>query len=747
MPLGSAALPPEKIDAISSWIKGLQPAEVTGAAPGGTWWAFQPVRRPAAPAVKNSAGMRNEVDPFIRTKLEEKGLAPAPEASRQVLLRRAFFDLIGLPPAPAEAEAFLNDTSPGAYEKLLDRLLADPRFGERWGRHWLDLARYADTRGYEGDTELSHAWRYRDYVIDSFNKDKPYDRFLKEQIAGDELTGGAAEDDDDDTPRRGRAAPPESQIALGFLRMGPKTPNVSSIEVRQMLLDEVTSTVGSVFMGLTLKCAQCHDHKYDPVPQRDYYRLQAFFAPIEFLDQRVEFTDAGLKARMEARRAANAARLKTADAEFKAYQDSLMAKLVKAMESQGAGRKPDLRELTRRLVRDDAGNITASQDTTFTGEEKQKYLDLLELVDPTNPGNRQAGLYRRQVARYEPMAHTARNFSGNPNAPNRPVTHVLINGEFDRLGEAVEPGFLSVIAGNSDPATLPMQGFGNVSRWRSVLADWMVSPSHPLTSRVMVNRIWQHLFGVGIVSTPSDFGKNGARPSHPELLDWLASEFVERKWSVKAMIRLIMTSATYRQSSTHWSDGAAKADPNNTLLSRMNRRRIEGDILRDSILAVSGRLNPERGGPGVFPEMPPELADLKIKNRLVWEPPNGAESLKRSVYIMLRRQLEVPFLNVMDAPALNETCERRFVSTTSLQALSLMNGQLVTGESEHFARRVSERAGNDSAAQVRLAFELALARPPDADELKRSLEYLGGGGDLTSLCRILFNTNEFVYVR
>jgi mono/diheme cytochrome c family protein len=745
MPAGGAPLPEDKIQIIANWIKTLQPAEISAAPSSTGWWAFKPAQIPSLPKVENAAWVRNGIDNFVLRKLEGNGLAPAPEAPRQMLLRRVFFDLIGLPPTPAEADAFLQDKSADAYEKLIDRLLADPRYGERWGRHWLDLARYADSQGFEGDPELSHAWRFRDYVIDSFNKDKPYDRFVKEQIAGDELGVQVAEDDDDDAPRRRRAGSPEGQIGLGFLRLGPRTPNVSSIESRQMILDEMTATVSSVFLGLTVKCAQCHDHKYDPIPQKDYYRLQAFFAPIELLDARVEFADPAMRARMEARRADFAAQLKSADDNFKEYQGKMMAKLADVLRAQPDSKaQATLPELTKRLIREDAGNLTASQDKTFTEEEKEHYLDLLNLVDTRNVG---IGLRRRQVARYEPVAHSARNASASPLAPNRPVTHLLIGGQFDKLGEAVEPGFLSAVTGNSDPATLPTVGFGNVSKWRSVLADWIANPANPLTSRVMVNRIWQEHFGAGIVSTSSDFGKNGARPTHPELLDWLAVQFVEKAWSMKAMHRLIMTSSTYRQNSEHSTEAAVKLDPSNMLLWRMNRQRLEGESLRDSILAVSGRLNPERGGPGIFPKLPDELANLRIKNRVVWEPENGAEALKRSVYIMQRRQLQVPFLNVMDAPALNESCPVRAVSTTAVQALSMMNGELVTEEAKHFADRVSETAGPDEGDRIRLAFRLALARPPEPGELQKARDFLHSGGDLTGLCRILVNTNEFAYVR
>ncbi len=378
----------------------------------------------------------------------------------------------------------------------------------------------------------------------------------------------------------------------------------------------MTANVGSVFLGLTVQCAQCHNHKYDPISQADYYRLQAFFAPIELVDEHVDFADPALKAKMAAKEAENTAKLKAAQAEFKAYQDTLLAQLadsiakgavraavaagtVEAPVVQGQERgviKADLTELTRRLVRNDNGLTPNMEDSTFTLAQKQKYLAMLALVDPQG----QSGMLLRQVARYQPVAFSVKNLSGAPTAPNRPITHILLHGEYDNLGPPVQPGFLSAITGNSDPAVLPLQGLGNVSHYRLVLADWIASKDNPLTARVMVNRLWQGHFGLGIVATSSDFGKNGARPTHPELLDWLASQFVEKNWSVKAMQRLIMTSSTYRQPSEYSTPTDMKVDPSNSLLWRMNRTRLEGEVVRDSILAVSGRLDQERGGRGSF---------------------------------------------------------------------------------------------------------------------------------------------------
>ena len=535
---------------------------------------------------------------------------------------------------------------------------------------------------------------------------------------------------------------------------------------RQVLLDEMTATVGSVFLGLTVKCAQCHNHKYDPISQKDYYRLQAFFAPIELVNAHVDFTDPAMKAEMAEKEATAKAKLKKAQDEFDAYQDSLLAKLARSRrqrvpqgsrrrrdERSAGGRrrkirtpviKADLTELTRRLVRNDNGVTANFEDTTFTVQEKQKYLALLALVDTHG---QEPGLLVRQAARYQPVAQSVRNFSASPMAPNRPITHVLLNGEYDKLGPPVEPGFLSAITGNSDPAPLPTEGVGNVSRYRSVLADWIASPDNPLTARVMVNRIWQWHFGVGIVATSSDFGRNGARPTNLDLLNWLSFQFSDKNWSIKDMQRLIMLSSTYRQSSEYSNPADLKADPTNTMLWRMNRTRAEGEVLRDSILEVSGRLDSESGGPAIFPPVPDEVANLKIKGRLVWEPDNGPEGRRRSVYIMQRRQLEVPFLSVTDAGVLNDSCPRRFVSITPLQSLTLMDGQLVNEEAKYFAQRVAEQAGSDPANQIRLAFQLALVRSPEPSELAKAEEYFKSGGDLIGLCRIIYNTNEFVYVR
>lgn len=743
MPLGGEPLAEAEVKLIADWIRGLKP-EAEAEAGKEQWWAFQKLQKAQPPAVKQKSWARNEIDLFILGKLEEKGLSPAPEASRRVLLRRAFFDLVGMPPTPEEAKAFLDDQSPDAYEKLVDRLLADPRYGERWGRHWLDLARYADTRGFEADNENPHIWRYRDWVVRALNEDKPYNQFIREQLAADEME------------------PKGELVATGYLRLFPWYQTTRFDEFRQEMLNEITSNVSSVFLGLTMKCAQCHDHKYDPIPQKDFYRLQAFFVPMEISDEKVPFADEEVRRRMEQGYRDAAEQLKATEQEFKAYQQELLSRLGQAGRPSSAAKpqaedeaddeesdaQAEIRLLERRLLSVIANVLVPSADPAFTREEKLKYLDYFNHVGGKR-GGRDMGLLRRRVMRYEPKAHVVRNPQPSSTRPSLPVAHVRIRGAYDQLGEVVEPAFPSATAGRSEPAELPTDRFGNVIKWRIALANWIASPENPLTPRVIVNRLWQHHFGEGIVSTPSDFGRNGARPTHPELLDWLARQLIERKWSLKAMHRLMMTSSVYRQTSLHSSKRAEEIDPNNRLLSRMNRRRLEGEIIRDSILATSGRLNPERGGPGVFPRLPDEMKDrMTIKNQPVWEPSEGPETRKRSIYIFQRRQLEVPLLSVLDAPVFQASCEQRAVSTTAVQALMLLNGQLVTEEAEHFARRVEKEAGADSGAQIRRAFELALARLPSEEELRRALEFLNTQkqGGLVGLCRVLFNTNEFVYV-
>ena len=671
-------------------------------------WPFRPLAVVSPPAVKHTDRIRNGIDAFILARLEETGLSPAPEAAPQTLLRRIYYDLIGLPPTPAEVDSFLNDRNANAYENVVERLLADPRYGERWARLWLDLARYADTAGYEGDPDLPHAWRYRDYVIDAFNHDKPYDLFIKEQIAGDEFKEimGAGDLPDAD---------PEPVVALTFLRLAPFT-EPRGDKTRHEMLNEMTATVGSVFLGLTVGCAQCHDHKYDGIPTKDFYRLKAFFSTVQI--PRPERGDA--------------------------YQigGPLPADFYRPGEKEWAAK---LRaKYTQKLeeTNDALRNREATGDTILTEKEKARGLVL---------SGRQRRL-EQQLKRLRPVAMSLRHSYGPPYEPGVPTSRVMIRGEYDNPGEVVKPGFLSCITGSQQPAAIRLDPF---KRWptrsrRMALAKWIANSRNPLTARVMVNRLWHWHFGRGIVATPSDFGALSGGPSHPELLDWLATQFVQRGWSLKAVHRLLVTSSTYRQTSQR-ADAVAEAfDPENKLHWRFSRRRLEAEAIRDAILAVSGRLNPEQSGLPIFPPLPGDIAEAVKYTDSKWDTQSGPQGRKRSIYIYQQRTLTMPFMQVFDSLVCDESRARRSSSVTPLQALALYNGDFVSAEATYFAQRVHEEVGDDPTRRIKRAFRLALCRTPTRPETARMEHYLRSGASpnesLVGLCRILFNVNEFAYI-
>ena len=744
MPLGRA-FPEERIQLIEQWIGGLSAAPQSGS-PEEPYWAFAKPTPGRPPEVKGSSWIQNGIDPFIWKRLQQEGLSPAPPASRRSLIRRVYFDLLGLPPGPAEVEAFISDPSPTAYEGLVDRLLADPRYGERWGRHWLDLARYADTNGYEGDPEYYHTWRYRDYVIDAFNADKPYDRFVKEQLAGDEFF---------EMMSAGELPPPdpETVVALTFLRLAPFT-EPRGEEDRHVLLSEMTSTVGSVFLGLTVGCAQCHDHKYDLLPTRDFYRLKAFFAAVQIDPPRpgdiqqlggpqpAGFVNPARKQRWDRERAESEQQLQTTEKAFALFYQPLLERL-KADRIEAARDRlsspqtepPTLKDL-KKAIRDDRGH------RKFSLEEHRRFSDFSHRILHL----------KNAIERRKPLAMSLRNTDGPPYGPNLSTTYVLQRGQWNRKGEPVEPGFPSAIEGHSRPAPIDLDPFRRYpTRGRRLaLAEWIASPENPLTARVMVNRLWQWHFGRGIVETPSDFGKNGAAPTHPRLLDWLARELVKQNWSLKAMHRLLLTSGAYRQSSLHLDPAAARLDPQNRHLWRFRRRRLEGEAVRDSILTASGRLNGDRGGPPVFPPLPRGLdAAQKVQGTNTWETMPGPRGRKRSVYIFQRRSLSMPLMETFDAPVLNASCARRETSISVLQALTMYDGEFVNEEARHFAERVRRQSGPGPASRIQHAFRIALGRDPRPDETRqarRLLEEVRSGDGLTALCRVLLNSNEFVYV-
>ncbi|HEU0123946.1 MAG TPA: PSD1 and planctomycete cytochrome C domain-containing protein, partial [Bryobacteraceae bacterium] len=598
-------------------------------------WALTKPKAPAAPAVKNAAWVSNPIDAFVLAKLEAKGLQPAPAADRRALMRRVYMDLVGMPPSPAEADTFLSDTSAGAYEKLVDRLLADSRYGERWARHWLDLARFAESDGFAIDGERPTAWRYRDYVIRSLNKDKPYDVFVKEQIAGDEIPGGD------------RA---EKFVALGFLRMGTWEADANfKTQLRQDVLNELTGTVSQVFLGMTVGCARCHDHKYDPIPQKDFYRLQAFFAPMRFEDRPAGHLEVEHPKEMKRLMRQFEDEAEETAAELKKVEQAMKAKFA-AFKKIGVDDK-EANQYTGALKND--------RDPAFTAEDRKAWRAV----------SNNARRVQDSIGRYRPVAYSASDVAP-PQVPELASTYVLAGGELSGRGEKVEPGFLQAIVGKTVDAKIPFAG-GSSGR-RTALAEWIASAENPLTARVMANRMWQHHFGDGIVRTPSDFGINGDRPANPELLDYLATQFVEKKWSMKAMHKMMLLSSTYRQASSHPQMAKnMEADPKNELLWRMNWLRLEGEAVRDSILSVSGQLQTSDGGPGVFFDVPDDVA--QGFEFFKWFPSEEQKQARRTVYTFQRRSVANPMIEVFDGANMSEVCSRRSSTVVPTQSFSLLN--------------------------------------------------------------------------
>ena len=651
-------------------------------------WAFRPLPRGDGP---------KSVDGFLDAALKSAGLSPAPPASRETLIRRATLDLTGLPPTPAEVDAFLNDLSPDAWEKVVDRLLASPRYGERWGRHWLDLARYAETDGFEHDAVRPHSWRYRDYVIRSFNADKPYDRFIREQVAGDELWPGD----------------PDALIATGFNLLGPDMVDSSDqVQRRFNTLSDITDTTAMVFLGLTLGCARCHDHKFEPLAQKDYYRLQAFFTSSTFKrDTPVPTAEERL----------------ACDAEMKIYHAHPKVRELTAIEA--AAREKVREKKLAKLTPEGRMAVLTPPDQRDT-EQANLALETEPLIE-VNEKEMVEAMTAEEKARRKALLEEAKKLPKPPTLPQAMTlaagkavkTNVLNRGEYSQPLEEVTPGFPIVLGGASAPQS------------RAALADWLAT--HPLTARVMANRIWQHHFGRGLVVTPSEFGPHGEPPSNPELLDWLAGEFAARGFSLKAMHRLLMGSAAYRRA----SGPISPKDPENRLFGRMNRRRLEGEVIRDSLLAVSGRLNLEMGGPGVFPPIPSDV----LKGSKGWTvSADPKDHNRRSIYIFNRRNLRFPFLEVFDAPDSNLSCPERGRSTTAPQSLTLLNaGEVMTA-----ARVTAERIFAETkvpSEQVAQLYRAALGRRPTERELALSVEFLSRS-PLTELCRAVFNLNAFVYM-
>jgi hypothetical protein len=706
------------------------------------FWSLQKVKDQTPPTVKNAAWARTPIDRFILAKLEAKGLRPAPQADKVTLLRRATFDLTGLPPTPEEVDAFVADASPDAYEKVVDRLLASPHYGERWGRHWLDLARYAESEGFKADETRPNAWRFRDYVIQSLNQDKPYDRFVQEQIAGDELWPND----------------PQARVATGFNRHYPDESNARVLQQRrQEILDDITDATGAVFTGLTFGCARCHDHKFDPILQTDYYRLQAFFANT-VADDHIPMLSADELASFYKKRAA-----------WEDQTADVRARIAKLLETQ---RKNARLEYFEKYPPEIQAMILkpAAERTPYEWQMAHKAQPYLEFTDEEAA----KGLKGVQKAAYQALVKELAKFDDikPPDLPEgigmkdlgrtAPPTYLLAVGVYNAPKEEVQPGFLTIL--DAKPAAVPpLQGVESTGR-RTALARWLTDPENPLTARVMVNRIWHYHFGRGIVGTPSDFGVMGERPSHPELLDWLAREFVRSGWSMKHMHRLILTSAVYRESSAPNSEAAA-ADPSNRLLAVFPMQRLEGEAIRDASLAVAGVLNTKVGGPSVFPDLPLGMP----APRGGWKLSAQDERNRRSVYIFVRRNTRYPMLDAFDMPDSHESCSRRNTTVTAPQALALLNDRTAL----EWARALAARALQEK-NPVDRAYRLAYSRPPDPwekdtvatflEKQKAVIHERAAKGEKLALpasvpdgmtpeaaaafvdfCQMLLNSNEFVY--
>ena len=685
-------------------------------APVGDTWAY---KRPAKALVPQSTAT-HPIDAFLLKELAKKNLAFAPPADRRTLLRRVTFDLTGLPPSPEEIDAFVKDTAPDAYEKVVDRLLASPQYGERQALFWLDLVRFAETDGFKADDPRPNAWRYRDYVIKSFNTDKPYDRFVKEQLAGDELYPGDA----------------DALVATGFLRHFPDEYNAVNLEQRrQEILNDITDTTAAAFLGVTLACARCHDHKTDPVTQHDYYRVQAFFAGYKPVD--VPLGTPQQLAEFERKRAAWEAKTADVRAEIARIEDPYRTK--EAVKARGRFSDEyaallDIPEAKRTPLQQQIAAMVEKQVYTRSGDVTAKMKA---------PEKERMGELKTKLAAHakDKPADPPRVMGMADVGPVAPPTRLLKRGDWRKPAAELVPGFLSAF----DDRDADIKPVGGSPGRRAAFAEWVTQPDHPLTARVMANRIWQQHFGKGIVASSSDFGVTGDRPTHPELLNWLAGELTGNTWSVKHLHRVIVTSAAYRQSGR--GDAGAKVDPDNALLWQFPRRRLDGEALRDAMLSTAGVLDPKAGGPSVFPEVPAEL-----KAGASWKPSeSAAERNRRSIYVFVKRNLRYPLFALFDAPDRNETCSRRFVTTTAPQALTLLNDAIVLGFAKTFADRVVKDAGTDPGRAIDRAFTLALGRLPDTEEKAAALAFLKGhkgshADAVADLCHALLNLNEFLYV-
>ncbi len=682
-------------------------------------WAYQVPKRPAAPAVREAKWIRNPIDQFILSGLESVGFVHAPDSDKVALIRRVTFDLTGLPPSPEEVGNFLRDKSADAYEKVVDRLLESPHFGERWAQHWLDLAHYADSNGFELDAERPDAWRYRDWVIKALNQDLPYSDFVRLQIAGDEVAPGDH----------------DALIATGFGRCGPREVvggNIDPAVRRQSELTEITGTVGSVFLGLTMGCARCHDHKFDALPTTDYYRLQSCFAGAEMIDRPIATPE-------------QEKLIKDAITAI----DAQIAPLRKSMAELEAPYRKSIQERKEATLTEEEHKLLALPEQDRTPAQKKKAIgvreslrvsweDVLEAVShiPNDRAERERlkrAIHDLEVTKPRPAAKAMALAEPKPEAPD---TYVYRRGDVALKGPKVAPRPPGIVIANLPDHSFPdsFEATESNSGRRKALADWLTRPDHPLTSRVIVNRLWMHHFGRGLVATPSDFGVRGEAPSNPELLDWLATELVAQGWKLKGLHRLMVTSATYRQTSSLGEPDSPLRkqladDPDNTLFSKMNRRRVEAESLRDAMLFVSGEYNTKFGGPGVLVPIEREVEDLIFTEAEVvhlWPvTPDQTEHNRRSIYLFRKRNVRYPMFDAFDAPDTQTACPQRLNSTHALQPLVMLNSDFALGRAKALAGRLLEDVCECCFdPKVDLAYQLTLGRHPTEDEVGHARDFV-----------------------
>lgn len=696
-------------------------------------WPFKPPVAPTVPTPNDSSRVANPIDAFVIDRLESQGLQLNQPAARRQLIRRLTFDLTGLPPTAEEQQIFLDDRSPLAYERLVDRLLASPQYGARWAQHWLDVVRFAETDGFKSDVLRPSAYRYRDYVIRSFNLDRPYDEFVRQQLAGDEISPDST----------------EALIATGLNRLYPDEDNAANLfQRRQEILDDLTETTGLAFLGLTMGCAQCHDHKFDDILQEDYFRMQAFFAPIVERDD-ILFANPAQKQRYNDQ----LSKWKEATAETRAQIDTLLAQKRDNARSYMLSKfEPAIQECYKKPAED---------RTPY--EEQIARIAAKQIVKATDESKLVGKLSKDEKPRYEALKKQLDRFDHLKPQPlptlmavtdlgnQSPPTYILDGGNWRNPMDEVDPGF-PLFLDETDPSIESSETNRTTSGRRAALADWLVDGNHPLTARVIVNRLWHHHFGRGIVATPNDFGIQGDPPTHPELLDWLSVTLVDNDWSLKSIHRLIVTSSTYQQSTIINPDDpkhalAAARDPANHWWWHAERRRLEGEAIRDSMLAVSGRLNHRMFGESTRPKLPEGAS-----KRYAWKPDQQIEDQRRrSVFVFAKRNMRYPMFDSFDYPDMHNSCAVRTQSTTPPQALLMLNGDDTLALANEWASDLRNRFGKQPDELIKVAFLSALGRTPSKDEFAAAEQFLStspssDSDNTADFLHALFNCNEFIYI-